>query len=74
MFEAHLQLYAPPSGCSVSHCSHTASLSNWLLEWAAAPPYTRVEAVNMHGMIDCEMIDCETHDTYTLTLFLAFIS
>ncbi len=37
-------------------------------------PYTREGAVNMHGMIDCEMIDCETHDTYTLTLFLSFIS
>lgn len=36
--------------------------------------HTRREALNMHGMIDCEMIDCKTHDTYTLALFLSFIS
>lgn len=59
-----------PSVTSQSH----HFLSRRLSVWAEEAAYTRVEALIMHGMVDCEMIDCETHDTYTLTLFLAFIS
>lgn len=49
------------------------SLSQWLSEWAAAPPYTQVGAVKMRGMIDGGMMDCGMCDIDTHTNFFSLL-